>query len=171
MVGTKSLLVAIAAPVVVSASLYGESNLNHSCVLQTPLLSCTPPTLLANASKALDSCCVETFGGLFLATQFWSTYTGLESKGQLLPKDSWCAPIIDLILAKANSLEGQYTGFGQISATEATRSIVICLVNTTRSQHQTLQTDWQTVPRFRLGKDIHSILSSNRLESSIFLHS
>lgn len=24
-----------------------------------------------------------------LSTQFWDTYTGLESKGQLLPKDSW----------------------------------------------------------------------------------
>jgi ribonuclease T2 len=36
-----------------------------------------------------DSCCTETYGGLVLATQFWSTYTGLESAGQVLPKDSW----------------------------------------------------------------------------------
>jgi ribonuclease T2 len=32
---------------------------------------------------------VETYGGLVLSTQFWSTYTGLESKGQLLPANSW----------------------------------------------------------------------------------
>lgn len=37
----------------------------------------------------VDSCCTETFGGLFLATQFWDTNTGLESKGQLLPQNSW----------------------------------------------------------------------------------
>ncbi|KAK4244010.1 hypothetical protein C7999DRAFT_35631 [Corynascus novoguineensis] len=30
-----------------------------------------------------------TFGGLVVSTQFWDTYTGLESKGQLLPKDSF----------------------------------------------------------------------------------
>lgn len=24
-----------------------------------------------------------------LSTQFWSTYTGLESQGQVLPKDTW----------------------------------------------------------------------------------
>ncbi len=37
----------------------------------------------------VDSCCVETFGGLVLSTQFWDTYTGLESHGQLLPKNAW----------------------------------------------------------------------------------
>lgn len=37
----------------------------------------------------VDSCCVETFGGLLLATQFWDVYTGYESQGQILPKDSW----------------------------------------------------------------------------------
>jgi ribonuclease T2 len=37
----------------------------------------------------VDSCCSETFGGLVLSTQFWSTYTGLEDQGQLLPEDSW----------------------------------------------------------------------------------
>lgn len=34
-------------------------------------------------------CCAETFGGLILQTQFWSTYTGLESQGQKLPRDKW----------------------------------------------------------------------------------
>jgi hypothetical protein len=27
--------------------------------------------------------------GLFLSTQFWDTYTGLESQGQKYPADSW----------------------------------------------------------------------------------
>ena len=39
--------------------------------------------------RSIDSCCAETFGGLFLSTQFWSTYTGLESQGQLLPPNAW----------------------------------------------------------------------------------
>ena len=68
-----------------SAQLYpNQSPLNHTCALQKPLLSCPPqdPSLV-------DSCCVETFGGLLLSTQFWDTYTGLESSGQLLPTDTW----------------------------------------------------------------------------------
>lgn len=68
-----------------SAQLYpDQSNLNHTCLLQKPLLSCPEqdPTVV-------DSCCVETFGGLLLTTQFWSTYTGGESSGQLLPADTW----------------------------------------------------------------------------------
>ncbi|KIW03663.1 uncharacterized protein PV09_04985 [Verruconis gallopava] len=72
-----------------SASLYGESSLNHSCVLSKPLLSCSPEANAPDAFKTLDTCCVETYGGLFLSTQFWSTYTGYESKGQLLPPNSW----------------------------------------------------------------------------------
>jgi len=84
-----SVLLALTLTAVATASLYGESNLNHTCVLSEPLLSCSPPTLVKDVSKNLDTCCVETFGGLFLATQFWDTYTGLESKGQVLPKDSW----------------------------------------------------------------------------------
>ena len=49
--------------------------------------------MLSCSSRAsplsVDSCCAETFGGLFLSTQFWSTYTGLESEGQLLPANDW----------------------------------------------------------------------------------
>ncbi|KAF2001241.1 ribonuclease T2 [Amniculicola lignicola CBS 123094] len=68
-----------------SAQLYpGQSNLNHSCILQEPLLSCPPQN-----PSVVDSCCVETFGGLLLTTQFWDTYTGREKEGQLLPKDVW----------------------------------------------------------------------------------
>lgn len=70
---------------VASASLYGESNLNHTCQLQTPYLSCS-----ANAYPNItDSCCTETYGGLVLSTQFWDTYTGLEAQGQVLPKNTW----------------------------------------------------------------------------------
>lgn len=47
-------------------------------------LSCPPPSPIT-----YDSCCAETYGGLVLQTQFWSTYTGLESQGQLLPGDTW----------------------------------------------------------------------------------
>ncbi|ROW16644.1 hypothetical protein VPNG_01558 [Cytospora leucostoma] len=68
-----------------SRSLYNETSSNHTCQLQEPLLSCS-----AGAQASLvDSCCVETYGGLVLATQYWDIYTGLESQGQVLPKDSW----------------------------------------------------------------------------------
>ncbi|KAF8898976.1 ribonuclease T2-like protein [Infundibulicybe gibba] len=42
-----------------------------------------------NTTSIKNTCCSPTPGGLVLQTQFWSTYTGLERKGQLLPKDSW----------------------------------------------------------------------------------
>ncbi|KAH7379185.1 ribonuclease T2-like protein [Phaeosphaeria sp. MPI-PUGE-AT-0046c] len=78
--GTAALLVGAT-----SAQLYPEqSNLNHTCQLQKPLLSCPS----SDPSK-VDSCCVETFGGLLLTTQFWNTYTGGEKDGQLLPQDTW----------------------------------------------------------------------------------
>jgi ribonuclease T2 len=90
----------LSAPAV--ASLYGESNVNHTCVLSEysqlmvgglqanqalgkPILSCSAK---ANPLE-VDTCCTETFGGLLLQTQIWSTYTGLESVGQVLPKNSW----------------------------------------------------------------------------------
>ena len=84
-----------------NAQLYpGQSKLNHTCQLQNPLLSCPSQ----NATD-VDSCCVETFGGLVLSTQFWSTYTGLESQSQLLPKDTW-------------SLHGLYVAYINISIYE-----------------------------------------------------
>ncbi|KAF2850699.1 ribonuclease T2 [Plenodomus tracheiphilus IPT5] len=80
-VGAAACLLASTA----QAQLYpDQSPLNHTCQLQKPLLSCPEQ----DPSK-VDSCCVETFGGLLLSTQFWSTYTGLESQGQVLPKDTW----------------------------------------------------------------------------------
>ncbi|PAV22516.1 ribonuclease T2 [Pyrrhoderma noxium] len=42
-----------------------------------------------NTTEITNTCCSPTPGGLVLQTQFWSTYTGLEKKGQLLPKESW----------------------------------------------------------------------------------
>jgi ribonuclease T2 len=68
-----------------SAQLYPkQSPLNHTCALQESLLSCPPQD-----PGLVDSCCVETFGGLVLSTQFWDTYTGREKEGQLLPQDTW----------------------------------------------------------------------------------
>ncbi|KAI9744780.1 MAG: hypothetical protein M1818_001705 [Claussenomyces sp. TS43310] len=67
------------------ASLYGESDLNHTCQLLPNYRSCSPKA----QPNFTDSCCTETYGGLVLGTQFWDTYTGLESQGQKLPRDSW----------------------------------------------------------------------------------
>ncbi|KAF2719006.1 ribonuclease T2 [Polychaeton citri CBS 116435] len=65
-----------------AASLYGESKLNHSCSLIPDYLSCS-----AQANPlTVDSCCVETFGGLLLQTQFWDAYTYGDQK---LPSNSW----------------------------------------------------------------------------------
>ncbi|KAI1739550.1 ribonuclease T2 family protein [Xylaria scruposa] len=63
----------------------GLSTANHTCSLVEPVLSCSDGA----QAGLVDSCCAETYGGLILQTQFWNTYTGRESQGQLLPKDSW----------------------------------------------------------------------------------
>ncbi|KAI0639556.1 ribonuclease T2 [Trametes polyzona] len=42
-----------------------------------------------NTTAIRNTCCSPTPGGLVLQTQFWDTHTGLEHKGQLLPKNSW----------------------------------------------------------------------------------
>ncbi|KAF2999080.1 hypothetical protein E8E14_005644 [Neopestalotiopsis sp. 37M] len=90
MSSSASLLAVLGAvallPSTVRAGLYpGLSTQNHTCSLQEPVLSCS-----AGADPAVvDTCCTETFGGLILATQFWDTYTGRESQGQLLPRDTW----------------------------------------------------------------------------------
>ncbi|KAM7220926.1 Ribonuclease T2-like protein [Rhypophila decipiens] len=79
-------------PSMVLAALYpGLSNLNHTCALVKPELSCSKNAVFGQT----DSCCSETYGGLVLSTQFWSTYTGLEiptspsAEPQLLPSQSW----------------------------------------------------------------------------------
>ncbi|KAJ7751275.1 ribonuclease T2-like protein [Mycena maculata] len=54
-----------------------------ACLSQPSVYSCE------NTTRIENTCCSPTPGGLVLATQFWSTYTGLEKEGQLLPKGSW----------------------------------------------------------------------------------
>ncbi|OAA47744.1 ribonuclease T2 precursor [Metarhizium rileyi] len=72
---------------VAAAGLYpGIAPDNHTCALADPVLSCS---CQARPDKVKDSCCVETFGGLLIATQLWSTFTGLEDKGQVYPKNEW----------------------------------------------------------------------------------
>ncbi|CZS99491.1 related to ribonucleases [Rhynchosporium graminicola] len=79
-----SILTSVVA--VAQAQLYpGQSNLNHTCQLQTPFVSCSAKAY----PNVTDSCCTETFGGLVLSTQFWDTHTGLESEGQVLPANTW----------------------------------------------------------------------------------
>jgi hypothetical protein len=58
---------------------------SQNCSLETPYLSCSA---MAHPNVT-DSCGIETFGGLVLSTRFWNTYTGLESQGQVLPKNTW----------------------------------------------------------------------------------
>ncbi|CAA9964407.1 ribonuclease T2 precursor [Pyrenophora teres f. maculata] len=68
-----------------NAQLYpNQSPLSHTCQIQEPLLSCP-----SQDPSKVDSCCVETFGGLVLSTQFWNTYTGREAEGQFQPKSHW----------------------------------------------------------------------------------
>ncbi|KAG1850623.1 ribonuclease T2 [Suillus subalutaceus] len=55
----------------------------EACVGLPVQYSCENTTVLT------DSCCNVVQGGLVLQTQFWDTYTGLESQGQLLPQGSW----------------------------------------------------------------------------------
>src|SRR5580692_11582820 len=54
-----------------------------ACVNEPLVFSCENTTAIKN------TCCSPTPGGLVLQTQYWDTYTGLESDGQLLPKNSW----------------------------------------------------------------------------------
>ncbi|TFK36932.1 ribonuclease T2 [Crucibulum laeve] len=54
-----------------------------ACAAQPSVFSCENTTVIQN------TCCSPTPGGLVLQTQFWSTWTGLEKKGQKLPKGSW----------------------------------------------------------------------------------
>ena len=57
---------------IASAQLYpGTSNLNHTCAIQKPVLSCSAG---AADPSAVDTCCVETFGGLFVRVH-WKSHT------------------------------------------------------------------------------------------------
>lgn len=97
----KSLILSSVLYELSHASLYGESNLNHTCQLRMLDSSsirinywcALEPNYLSCSAYAhpnvTDSCCTETFGGLVLSTQYWDTYTGLESSGQMLPRNTW----------------------------------------------------------------------------------
>lgn len=146
------LLTVAASLGVAHASLYpGQSNLNHTCQLreftsqssgnlsdnkpETPFLSC-----FTNAYPNItDSCCTETYGGLVVSTQFWSTYTGLESKGQVLPKNSW-----SLHGLWPDFCNGSYTQYCDLRSVPNPPTLSKNLTsekvaNTTRSPHQTPQ--------------------------------
>ena len=85
---TRFALLSLAAASSVQTVLAGAVSAAHGsgkCHPPKPELSCSA----AAQSGLVNSCNVETFGGLVLSTQFWDTYTGLESEGQLLPKDSF----------------------------------------------------------------------------------
>ena len=73
-------------------------------------LSCSAEADAADAFQKLDTCCTETFGGLLLSTQFWSTWTGLEEEGQLLPANSW-----SLHGLWPDYCNGSYTGYCDFS--------------------------------------------------------
>ena len=64
-----------------SAALYANtSTYNHTCAIQPQYLSCSSRAHPAYA----DTCCTETFGGLFLATQFWDTWADKK-----IPENTW----------------------------------------------------------------------------------
>ena len=79
----------VLVPVVVSGGFVVQSGIPdtfpdlRACASQPQFFSCENTTAIQN------TCCSPTPGGLVLTTQFWSTYTGLEKKGQKLPKESW----------------------------------------------------------------------------------
>lgn len=71
---------------------FGHGSGGHNFHTYPSIASCThEPTFFSceNTTRVVNTCCSPTPGGLVLATQFWSTYTGLERKGQKLPKGSW----------------------------------------------------------------------------------
>lgn len=88
------------ASFILAASLLGavssttaSSKQHHSVIHTFPNLTACPSETLEysceNTTVVKDFCCSVVGGGLVLQTQFWDTYTGLEKKGQLLPKDTW----------------------------------------------------------------------------------
>jgi len=79
-----------------------------SCASELSGFSCENTVPIKNA------CCSPTPGGLVLATQFWSTYTGLEKKDQKLPKEV-----------------GLSTGSGQTTVTDLLNSTATCRGSTT----------------------------------------
>lgn len=70
--------VAAAAAVLIgsaTAQLYPISSENHTCAIQPAYKSCSPKAVPEN----VDTCCVETFGGLVLQTQVSAEYQMLNT--------------------------------------------------------------------------------------------
>ena len=77
----KTTIATAAFAATATASLYqGISNQNHTCVIQPAYRSCSPK---ANPLH-VDTCCVETYGGLLLQTQFWDTWADKP-----IPENTW----------------------------------------------------------------------------------
>jgi len=76
----------------ITSTIAASSQLSHTIPNTYPNLTACPSETLEysceNTTVVQDSCCSVVGGGLVLQTQFWSTYTGLEKEGQLLPKGS-----------------------------------------------------------------------------------
>ncbi|EME82494.1 uncharacterized protein MYCFIDRAFT_189121 [Pseudocercospora fijiensis CIRAD86] len=77
----RSVVLTAASAFTAHAALYPKTGTsNHTCVLDPAYLSCS-----AKANPAdVDTCCVETYGGLLLATQFWDVWADKP-----LPENTW----------------------------------------------------------------------------------
>ncbi|KAJ7596651.1 ribonuclease T2 [Mycena floridula] len=86
MISSLAVAVVLASAAALSKTTVGVFNSYPNitaCANQVSTFSCE------NLTRIVDTCCSPTPGGLVLQTQFWSTYTGLEKRGQKLPKSSW----------------------------------------------------------------------------------
>ncbi|PNP48738.1 ribonuclease T2 family protein [Trichoderma gamsii] len=82
----RNTIAVLAGAQLAAAGLYpGITSDNHTCALADPVLSCSKGAVPGK----VDTCCVETFGGLVLQTQFWDTQSGFESQGQRYPENTW----------------------------------------------------------------------------------
>lgn len=95
-----SLVILGALVSVVHAQFYPTYPNIETCVSLPVQYSCENTTVVTN------SCCNVVQNGLVLQAQYWNTYTGLESHGQLLPKGSWS--IHGLLPVNCNGTFGQY---------------------------------------------------------------
>lgn len=62
---------------------------NHTCIFDRPELSCVNGGNTSLSPKEVDSCCIETFGGLILSTEFWTWYSDVPENEGKFPQDSW----------------------------------------------------------------------------------
>jgi ribonuclease T2 len=79
----------LSAASVVSAGYSSQSSLPATIPNLSACSSAQSFYSCENTTSITNTCCSPTPGGLVLMTQFWSTWTGRESNGQVLPKGSW----------------------------------------------------------------------------------